>query len=133
MTHRFFKGKDQRRAIRRSLYAESLADAIRKEATGWDHLKRLEGGDQPQNLRGVIASAIQKTEALLGQFNFPRKPEITYTRVKDIRTGARDRQAVMDGCVMLQAKFATLSGVRSSVVIPVMIKEGKVIDPSVFI
>ena len=115
---------------------EAIRKALRTQGnSGWDMAQRfIPGHDQPKVLREVVAEAINQTRALLATFDFPQPPQIEYQRINATKTAnIKGRECVDDGVILLKVAFTTLSGVRKAVDVPVEIREGMVVQPSVFL
>src|ERR1700760_3875272 len=85
--------------------------ALRRQGnSAWDLLSKFQPVEQPQSLRQVVGTAIQKTRALLNTFEFPIPPDIQY---QNIRSASLDNkkgyETVADGVILLTASFVTLS------------------------
>lgn len=89
--------------------------------------------NESYELSSMIKKAVVSTSNLLSQFDFPIGPEITYVKSKNVRYASNDNTKVVSGCIILNCKIATLSGVDTDTIIPVSINRGEIIDPSVII
>jgi hypothetical protein len=131
-THPFFLGRQSRRAERLERFSK-IGEALRKEAGGWDLKDKLSNSSaRSKTLPECISGAISTTRNLLAEFEFPAPPQIVYTGTKAVRTANDDRYSpVEDGVIMLVARFITTSGVKNEVQIPVQIRQGEILQPSV--
>jgi hypothetical protein len=132
--HPFFTGRQARRAARQETHSK-VGEALRREAGGaWDLSRKLHGTSRPKTLPECITAAIGITRDLLAEFDFPSPPQLSYTGVKEVKTANNERNSpVEDGVLMLVARFQTVSGVRNEIQIPVQIRQGSILQPSVFL
>jgi hypothetical protein len=125
--------KNRKRAEREVLF-EKVRDVLHKQGSAWDLADRTKGIGRPGSMPESITAALNTTRELLNTFPFPSTPRIEYVGSKVFKTASEDRYAAIDeGIIMLTASFRTLSGVRNEIDIPVYIKEGQVVQPSVFL
>jgi DNA-directed RNA polymerase subunit RPC12/RpoP len=121
---------DRRQA--RSEVNAQISGELSKRAQGWDLRTRSTEGTRVKNLPEAIRQSVVATRALLNTFEFPTPPKISYTGVKKMERSADRNSTIGDGIVMLEAGFYTTSGVKNFIEIPVEIRNGMVVQPSVF-
>lgn len=137
--HPYFSQRADRRASRQASFG-AVRSAVREAASGsWDLKERLNGegvgrpSTLPETIRKVIAS-VRGTLDSIGEFPIP--PTIEYQSVRSIRAaagGTERNPLIADGVIMLHARFITKTGVRDEFDVPVMIREGQVVQPSVIV
>jgi hypothetical protein len=117
----------------RSERASLIREALRREGGGvWDLREKLQGNwGAPKTANECIRQAVTATRDLLSEFPFPSPPDIHYMGMKSLRMASDHR--VDDGVIMLEASFLTKSGVRNHTQIPVLVRQGQVLQPSVFL
>lgn len=111
---------------RRLARLQKLADAF---ATS--HALPGSASDGPIDRQNVPVEAIRLVSEFLGQFTWPMPPVLTYrgmrTATRDERTSAVDA----DAQVILSAQIVTMTGCRKEIDIPVHVRAGKLLEPSV--
>jgi hypothetical protein len=128
----FSRFKAKRVAARHELF-DHLPEMLR-QGSAWDLSDKLKGVGKPQSAPETITAALIATKELLNSFHFPMAPQVQYTGMRVLKSAANEKHStVEEGMLMFTASFRTLSGVRNQIEIPVMVKEGQVIQPSVFI
>ena len=137
MNHPFFKQQAQRRERRLASFSR-VGEALRREAgSGWDLKERLNSDSfgrpatLPETIKKVIAT-VRDTLDQLGEFPVP--PVIEYQSIRSVRSaagGTEQTPLIEDGVIMLHARFLTKTGVRDSFDVPVLVREGQVLPPSV--
>lgn len=138
MDHPFFANRKQRRAARLAAF-HGLSEATKHASSGWDLRERLNGQGlaRPATLPETVRKAVALTRSTLDELGeFPLPPTIEYQSVKSVRAaagGTERNPLIADGVVMLHARFVTKTGVRDSFDIPVLVKNGQVIQPSVML
>src|SRR5579871_2986534 len=94
--HPFITGQAQRRLARQQLRV-GLRQAIQRTAVGgWDLKERLRGTTRPKNLPETITAAIQVTQSLLSEFDFPIQPKVLYTGIQATKRTADERNAPIE-------------------------------------
>jgi hypothetical protein len=124
--HPLFADRDARIEARRdrlSKRAQDLAD-IFSQANGAALLEKS------QKLPDLIKTAVDEARNMIDQFDFPIRPTLEYEKVKNVKS-AGSSDDILSGTVVLLCKCATLTGTKQSFEIPVTIKGGKVVPPSV--
>lgn len=107
-------------------------------ASAWDLADKLNGDfGRPTTLTETIQRAITATrEVLQSVGEFPMPPDIQYKGVKVLKEAAGGTERVPligEGTLILHAQFMTKSGMKDSFDIPVQVRAGKVIQPSVLL
>src|SRR5579872_3227391 len=131
MNHSFFADRLARRTARLQQFSQ-LREVLQKQAGGWDMRDRMTRGERPRTTAQFVQKAIETTRDLLDTFDFPVQPRLQYTGVKTFRRASDELNApVEDGIIMLTASFVTQSGVKNEVGIPVLVRDGMIVQPSV--
>lgn len=114
--------------------AEPLLDEFRdrEAASKWNMFPEDEGylgtslGEQHPG-----AAALLVVRNALSEYDLPTKVDLRYHGMH--RTSGHGAYAMDEGIVMVQADFASMAGAKHSVEIPVVVKSGRMLDPSVLI
>lgn len=118
---------------RESRVARRLA-RLQKMADGFATSHMLPGNQDPAaDRRRVPQQAISLVSDFLGQFIWPLPPQLVY---RGIRTATRDEDTPAieaDAQIIISAKIVTASGCRVETEIPVMIRSGQLLEPSVMV
>lgn len=136
--HPFFTQRAQRRERRLASFSR-VGEAVRHVASGWDLQERLNGDSfgKPSTLPETIKKAVATVRDTLDQIGeFPIPPVIEYQSIRSVRAasgGTEQTPLIADGVIMLQARFLTKTGVRDSFDVPVLVREGQVVQPSVIL
>lgn len=137
MTHPFFEQKELRRRRRLAAFSD-VRGAVKSATSGWDLQERLNGETfgRPSTLTETIKKAVAVVRDTFNQIGeFPIPPVIEYQSIRHVTAaagGTEQTPLISDGTIMLQARFLTKTGVRDSLDVPVLIREGQVVAPSVF-
>lgn len=116
------EAKNRRRLAR----LQKLADAF---ATS--HALPGSASDGPIDRQNVPVEAIRLVSEFIGQFTWPMPPVLTY---RGMRTATRDEKTPAvdaDAQVILSAQVVTMTGCRKEIEIPVHVRAGKLLEPSV--
>jgi len=117
------------RARRRLARIQRFAGAFATSPT----LPGNDSEDGPLDRRRLPTAAIKLANEFLGQFTWPIIPTLVY---RGIRTATRDEQTPAieaDAHVILSAQIVTLTGCRREVDVPVVVRRGELLEPSVMI
>jgi len=87
--------------------------------------------EDDRQLHSLVKTAVSETNDLLNQFYFPVAPQLAFTKVKNVKYAKHDDSEVVSGCIMLNCKIASLSGVDVDADIPVHVERGELVLPSV--
>ena len=89
--------------------------------------------DEPLDRRSLPSAAIRLASDFLGQFDFPIPPQLVY---RGVRTATRDEGTPAieaDAQVILSAQIITLTGCRRDIELPIVVRAGKLLEPSVMV
>lgn len=89
----------------------------------------LDGGDQ--KLSTLVYKASLAVQELLGQFNFPLMPKISYLNAYKVKRAAVNEDKVVSAEIRLEARIETLTGAIRHLEVPVHVVKGSIIPPSV--
>jgi hypothetical protein len=106
------------------------ADRLSRTAAGWN-LPVEEAFDDGQSIGNQHpgAAALLIVRKVLSEFEMPTSPDLRYHGMK--RASGHGASGMSDGIVYVQATLHSLSGPRHFVDIPVIIREGRVLAPSI--
>jgi hypothetical protein len=89
----------------------------------------LDGGDQ--KLSTLVYKASLAVQELLGQFNFPLMPKLSYLNAYKVKRAAVNEDKVVSAEIRLEARIETLTGAIRHLEVPVHVVKGSIIPPSV--
>ncbi|APU88872.1 hypothetical protein Rctr197k_043 [Virus Rctr197k] len=107
-------------------------DALAKFAAGWNLSKEdaiQEGA--PLGNQHPGAAAILIVRQVLGEYDLPTEVDLRYHGIK--RASGHGAYSVDEGIVYVQATLRSISGPRHHIDIPVIIREGRVLAPSILL
>lgn len=110
-----------RRAIRSESFAE-LGDALH------GHRKQAAYKLTTQN---AGPEAVELVRDILGNYTLPSKPNLGASSVRNIKTASNNK--LDSGVITVHAEFRTKTGVNVGIDIPVEIRDGEFIEPSVIV
>ena len=79
----------------------------------------------------VVLEAVQETRRVLSSLNFPMLPQIAYVKSRNVRFASHDETQVVSGVIDLNCRITSKSGVDVEATIPVNVRKGEVIPPTV--
>jgi hypothetical protein len=91
-------------------------------------------GPNPQDKapQDVIASAFNSVRDMIGQFEWPITPKVSFNNFKDVKKAVNDEHRIVSGIVIFNVDLKTKTGVRVQATVPVTISRGQAIPPSTF-
>jgi hypothetical protein len=113
-----------RRRLARLQSFQKIADAFATSTA-------LPGNAPVVDRKRLPQEAIRLVSDFLATLVWPMMPQLVY---KGVRTAARDEDTPVedaDAQVLIAAKITTVSGVRREVEVPVVVRNGKLLEPSV--
>jgi hypothetical protein len=87
------------------------------------------GDRAPQD---VITASINAVRDMVGQFEWPIVPKISFNNFKDVKKAVSDPSRIVSGLAIYNLEFKTKTGVKVLATVPVSISRGEVIPPSTF-
>jgi hypothetical protein len=122
---------------RRATFATQLPAAVQRTVRATDDLRsrlRPDWGSGPKPLEETVRQAIAATRELVTELPFPLPPDLRYVRAVGVEADIAGRRASIDeGMVWLELNYQTRLGARGSALVPVQVREGQVVQPSVFL
>lgn len=105
-------------------------DRLSREAAGWN-LPVEESWEDGASIGNQHpgAAALMVVRKVLSEFEMPTAPELRYHGMK--RASGHGAFGMSDGIVYVQATLHSLSGPRHHIDIPVIMREGRVLAPSI--
>jgi hypothetical protein len=80
--------------------------------------------------KDVLASAFMAVRDMIGQFEWPMTPRISFNNFKDVKKAVNDPARIVSGLAVFNMEFKTKTGVSIKATVPVTISRGEAIPPS---
>jgi len=114
------ENRDARRAVRASAIS-SISDAL--------YTRKVAAKLTTQN---VGVHALSMVRDVLSAYAIPNQPKLGYSGMRNIRKASASN-TIDNGVISIHAEFRTNSGVNVGIDVPVEIREGALIEPSVIV
>lgn len=129
----FKKARQARAAARRELFGDRLRQALgldKTAAESWN-IEEFDIDHHPLGDMHPGASAVMYVREALSNFDIPSKVGLQYTGMK--RKSGSGAHQLKDGVVWVEATFRSISGVKHSIDVPVMVHAGHMVYPEVLV
>lgn len=118
------EARDERRA-ERVKNASKLSGTFNKVASHYTAAKKL-------TTQNAGLSAVAFVRGIISHYRMPSEPKLGYSGIRNVRTAAHS-STVMDGVIIVTASVRTPSNVYINFDIPVEIRDGQMLEPSVIV
>jgi len=123
--------KEARRQVRTNTVYKKITQALGKEASGWNIMQDVDvSGGRPVGSQHPAVSALLVAREELGNFKLP-KTDLRYIGMK--RVSGNGAYNIDDGVVVVEATIQSHIGHKHYVDIPLIVKEGRILAPSVLL
>jgi len=84
-----------------------------------------------KDLTNIVKDATLCVQNVMNQFDVPRLPQVRFINHKDTKYASNDKTRIVSSILTFDVDFMTLTGVKRTASVPVVVRESGVIQPSV--
>lgn len=104
--------------------------------SGFDKLSSAVNGHKKEakytlTTQNAGPKALDMVRQILGNYTLPNKPVLGYSGVRNLRSASNNK--LQSGVVTIHAEFKTRTGVNVGIDVPVEIRDGELVEPSVVV
>jgi hypothetical protein len=127
--HPLFKNRSAQLSAMRTNMSKRAQDLDLSDIFSQKRQVGLKGSDRTIN--AYIQESALAARAALDILDFPIRPQLSYNNVRRVKYSSYDPAAVVDAELLFNIRMASKSGVICHATIPVNVKAGMVIPPSI--